>query len=191
MWACGLVVAPLLCILFLSLLRSLYPCGLPFLIGWHHREHSGTLGAPEPIGAAGPVVFLVLLGGSWLPFLGPALIPLGASGPPNRCKTAQNRLKRGKSKTFFEGRWCFIGNLRHLNRAKTKIFLNLGLKRWANCGLPWLRSSVALGSWSGLPLGFPGACALIVHRHSKIVSLGYPCAIAFSRCSQISVLRAF
>ena len=30
------------------------------------------------IGAAGPVVFLVLLGGGGLPFLGPALIPSGA-----------------------------------------------------------------------------------------------------------------
>ena len=83
LWACGLVVAPLLCLLFLSLLlrlfpllRSRYPCGLPFPIGWQHREHSGT------IGAAGPVVFLVLLGGGGLPFLGPALIPSGASGPP-------------------------------------------------------------------------------------------------------------
>ena len=35
-------------------------------------------GAPEPIGAAGPVVFLVLLGGAWLPCLGPALMPTGA-----------------------------------------------------------------------------------------------------------------
>ena len=50
------------------LLRSLFPCGLPFPIGWRHREHSGT------IVAAGPVVFLVLLGGAWLPCLGPASV---------------------------------------------------------------------------------------------------------------------
>ena len=53
-------------------------------------------GAPEPIGAAGPVVFLVLLGGGGLPFLGPASVrlsvldSLGASGPP---ATGQNGSK--------------------------------------------------------------------------------------------------
>ena len=48
----------------------------------------------------------------------------------------------------------FPRDFRRPKRAKAKIFLSLGLKRWANCGLPWLRSSVALGACLGLPLGF-------------------------------------
>ena len=66
--------------------RSFFPCGLPFPIGWQHRGGSGT------IGAAGPVVFLVLLGGAWLPCLGPASVLSGASGPP---ATGAKRLKIG------------------------------------------------------------------------------------------------
>ena len=90
LWACGLVAgsAPLLSSFPLSLVapalslvafpfpRSFFPCGLPFPIGWQHRGGSGT------IGAAGPVVFLVLLGGGGLPFRGLALLPSGASGAP-------------------------------------------------------------------------------------------------------------
>ena len=78
LWACGLVAgsASLLSSFPLSLVApamqaaSLFPCGLPFPIGWQHREHSGT------IVAAGPVVFLVLLGGAGLPCLGPASVRL-------------------------------------------------------------------------------------------------------------------
>ena len=60
-------------------------------------------------------------------------------------KSGQNRLKRGKNKDFFGVLWCFLGIFGHSKGAKPNIFLNLGLARWANCGLLWLRSSVLLG----------------------------------------------
>ena len=47
----------------------------------------------------------------------------------------------------------FPREFRRPNRAKVKVFLKLSGKRGAFAGLPWLRSSVALGSCSGLPLG--------------------------------------
>ena len=76
-------------------------------------------------------------------------------------------------------------------QCKTNKFLNLGLARWANCGLPWLCSSVALGGYLGAGRGFPGASALIVHQHTKIARLRLFGAIAFLNCLQISVLRGF
>ena len=48
----------------------------------------------------------------------------------------------------------FPRDFRRPNRAKVKVFLILRGKRGANWGLAWLRSSVALGSCSGLPWGF-------------------------------------
>ena len=48
----------------------------------------------------------------------------------------------------------FPREFRRPKRAKTKIFLKLSGKKGVFAGLPWLRSSVALGSWSGLPWGF-------------------------------------
>ena len=74
LWACGLVG------LSLPFFRFPFPFPLSFVAfllslwasvpeGEQHREHSGT------IGAAGPVVFLVLLGGAWLPCPGPAFGP--------------------------------------------------------------------------------------------------------------------
>ena len=115
-----------------------------------------------------------------------------------QAQRVQNRLKRGKSKTFFGVRWCFLGVLRYSKRAKLNIFLNLGLERWANCGLSWLCSLVCIclcrglfGSWSGLFWECLRASVLIVHQHTKIAAFGYPCAIAFPRCFNKSVLRAF
>ena len=102
-------------------------------------------------------------------------------------KTAQNRLKRGKNKEFFEVLWCFLGNLRYPKRAKPKIFLNLRGKRWAN----WAAFLVALGACLGAAWGFLGASALIVRHPCKLGLLGYPCAIAFPRCFNKSVLKAF
>ena len=109
----------------------------------------------------------------------------------NGGKTAQKGLKMGKSKTFFEGRWCFIGIFGYPKRAKTKIFLNLRGKRWANCGLPWLRSSVAVGACIRLFGEYWRASALIVHYHTKIARFRLFGAIAFLDCLQKSVLRAF
>ena len=86
---------------------------------------------------------------------------------------------------------CFIGNLRYLNRAKAKVFLNLSGKRGVFAGLPWLRSLVAFGAYLGLFRECWRASAQIVHQHSKMVSFGYPCAIAFPCSFQISVLGAF
>ena len=48
----------------------------------------------------------------------------------------------------------FPREFRRPQRAKTKIFLNLSGKRGVFAGLARLRSSVAIGSCSGLPLGF-------------------------------------
>ena len=56
LWACGLVAA----FLFVAFPLSLW-ASVPYWLT--------ASGAPEPIGAAGPVVFLVLLGGAWLPRL--------------------------------------------------------------------------------------------------------------------------
>ena len=47
------------------------------------------------------------------------------------------------------------------------------------------------GSRSGLPWGFLGASALIVHQHTKITLFRLFGAIAFPRSFQISVLRGF
>ena len=85
----------------------------------------------------------------------------------------------------------FPRDFRRPNRAKVKVFLNLRGKRWANCGLPWLRSSVALGSCSGLFGEYWRASALIVHQHTKIAAFLPFGAIAFPRSFKISVLRAF
>lgn len=86
---------------------------------------------------------------------------------------------------------CFLGVLRYPKRAKPNIFLNLGLMRRANMGLSWLRSSVALGACLGAGRGFLGASAQIVHQRTKIAPFRLFGAIAFPRCLQISVLRAF
>ena len=83
---------------------------------------------------------------------------------------------------------CFLGVLRYLKGAKTNKFLNLGLERWANCGLLWLRSSVAFGKLVGASLR---ASVLIVHQHTKIAQFCLFGAIALPRSFQISVLRAF
>ena len=104
-----------------------FPCAIAF---------PRSLVAPS-MQAASPVPSL-LVGAGWLalpclpsfypcglPFLASVLVALDYwSTPiaPNEGKTAQNRLKRGKSKTFFEGPWCFLGVLRYLNRAKQSIF---------------------------------------------------------------------
>ena len=48
----------------------------------------------------------------------------------------------------------FPRGFRRPKRAKAKVFLKLSGKKGVFAGLPWLRSSVALGSCSGLPLGF-------------------------------------
>ena len=71
---------------------------------------------------------------------------------------------------------------------KSKSIFEFEGQKVANCGcVPrWLL---------GASLGLFGECwrasALIVHQHSKIAALGLFGAIAFPRCSQISVLRAF
>ena len=67
----------------------------------------------------------------------------------------------------------------------------MGLARWANCGLPWLRSSVAIGACWGSGRGFPGASALVVLHPCKFGLFGYPCAIAFLHPFNKSVLRGF
>ena len=61
----------------------------------------------------------------------------------------------------------------------------------ANCGLAWLRSSVALGASLGLFGECWRASVLIVHQHTKIARFRLFGAIAFLDCFQISVLRAF
>lgn len=81
--------------------------------------------------------------------------------------------------------------MRYLDRAKPKIFLNLGLKSGANCGQVGLRPLWLLGLVGELVGASVGACAQIVPQHSKRVSFGYPSAIAFPRSLQISVLRGF
>ena len=71
-----------------------------------------------------------------------------------------------------------------------ETFENKG-KRWANCGLAWLRSSVLLGLISG-SLGSAGGHPLrVAHYPTKIAQFRLFGAIAFSRSFQISVLRAF
>ena len=94
-----------------------------------------------------------------LPFLSAVSCGSGLWEHLEQAQRVQNRLKSGKSKTIFEGVWCFLGVLRYLNRAKTNKFLNLGLERWANSGLSWLRSSVLLGAcfrlFGGVFEGFP------------------------------------
>ena len=64
------------------------------------------------------------------------------------------RAEKVQKLRFIWGALVFPRCFRRPKRAKAKKHLKTGGKRWANCGLPWLRSSVALGSWSGLPLGF-------------------------------------
>ena len=128
LWACGLV-AP-------SLLVPSFPCrSLSFvslsLVPSLLRLDSAGLGAPAAIGAS-----------------------LDYGSTPNRGKTAQNRLKRGKNKEFFEGVWCFLGIFGHSKGAKTNKFLNLGLARWANSGCVPCGSRGLFGGWSGLVWGF-------------------------------------
>ena len=83
--------------------------------------------------------------------------------------------------------WCFLGIFGHSKGAKFNIFLNLGLTRWANGGLAWLRSSVL----SGLVWELVGASALIVHQHTKIATFLPFGAIAFLHPFNKSVLRGF
>ena len=72
-------------------------------------------------------------------------------------------------------------------RAKVKVFLEMRGKRWANCGLSWLRSFVALGA----SLGAGRASALVVRYPTKIAHFRPFGAIAFPRSFNKSVLRAF
>ena len=85
----------------------------------------------------------------------------------------------------------FPRGFRRPKRAKVKVFLKLSGKRGVFAGLPWLRSSVALGAYIGHFGECCGASALIVHQHSKTAHLRLFGAIAFSRCCNKSVLRAF
>ena len=64
-------------------------------------------------------------------------------------------------------------------------------KLWASVGACIRLDRGLYRALWGVLEGFPWASAQIVHQHSKIVSLGYPCAIAFLDCLQKSVLRAF
>ena len=81
--------------------------------------------------------------------------------------------------------------MRYLKRAKPKIFLKLSGKRGVFAGLAWLCSSVVVGASLGLFGECWRASALVVRHPCKFGLLGYPCAIAFPRSFQISVLRAF
>ena len=74
--------------------------------------------------------------------------------------------QQGKSKSILEFEWQKVGKL------------------WANrgCVPRWLLGAVR---------GFPRASALIVHQHTKIAAFRLFGAIAFPRCLQKSVLRAF
>ena len=81
--------------------------------------------------------------------------------------------------------------MRYLNRAKVKKHLKTRGKRGVFRGLPWLRSSVAVGASLGLFGECWRASVLIVRHPCKFGLLGYPCAIAFPHSFQISVLRAF
>ena len=87
LWACGLVggSASLLSSFPLSLVApamqaapALSLVAFPLSLWASVPYWLAASGAPEPIGAAGPVVFLVLLGGAGLPCLGPASVLSGA-----------------------------------------------------------------------------------------------------------------
>ena len=81
--------------------------------------------------------------------------------------------------------------MRYLNRAKPKIFLKLRGKKGVFAGLPWLRSSVAVGACIRLFGEYWRASALIVYYPTKIAHFLPLGAIAFLDCLQKSVLRAF
>ena len=85
----------------------------------------------------------------------------------------------------------FYRDFRRPKRAKVKVFLVLGLTRWANCGAFGAVFLGALGAYLGAGRGFPGASAQVVHYPTKIASFLSFGAIAFLRSFQISVLRAF
>ena len=55
---------------------ALFLVAFPLSLWASFLDWLAASGAPEPIGAAGPFVFLVLLGGAGLPFLGPASVRL-------------------------------------------------------------------------------------------------------------------
>ena len=118
---------------------GLLGCGLPCI-----RLDSAGLGAPESIRAAGPVVFLVLLGGAGLPFLGPAsvlaLIPrepedpnrgkgvavhlcrslhLWTMGAPRTGQKGLKQAEKGQKQRIFWGALVFYRDFRTPKEGKT------------------------------------------------------------------------
>ena len=85
----------------------------------------------------------------------------------------------------------FPRDFRRPKRAKVKKHLKTRGKRWANMGLPWLRSSAALGAYFRTFGECLRASALVVLHPCKFSSFRLFGAIAFLDCLQISVLRAF